>query len=99
MSAAGEPKAKAVPDKANLKLKVLTRARHDKIDCTGVFTLRHNGRLHHKGVGRPHKGRRVTVLVADLERLSGSQRGMAPRPVRAMRTWVTAGELTCSTQR
>jgi len=65
--AAWEAKAKAVPDKANLKLSVHTRVRHDKIDCTGVFTLRHNTRLHHIGIGRAHKGRRVTVLVADLD--------------------------------
>ena len=44
-----------------------TRVRHDKIDKVGVFTLRHGTRLHHVGVGRAHCGRRVIVLVADLD--------------------------------
>jgi hypothetical protein len=44
-----------------------TRVRHDKIDTTGVFTLRHGTKLHHIGVGRGHKGRRVIVLVCDLD--------------------------------
>ena len=43
------------------------RVRHDKVDPTGVITLRHNSRLHHIGVGRRHAGVRVLVLVADLD--------------------------------
>jgi hypothetical protein len=80
--AAWEAKAKAVPDKANLKLSVHTRVRHDKVDCTGVFTLRHNTRLHHIGVGRAHKGRRVIILVADLDIRVLSQDGelLPPHP-------------------
>jgi hypothetical protein len=31
-----------------------------------VFTLRHNSRLHHIGVGRRHAGTRILVLVHDL---------------------------------
>ncbi len=73
--AAWEAKTKAVPNKANLKLSVNNRVRHDKIDCTGVFTLRHNTKLHHIGVGRAHKGRRVIVLVADLDIRVWSQEG------------------------
>ena len=42
------------------------RVRHDKIDTTGVFTLRHNSRLHHIGVGRRYAGTNVLVLVKDL---------------------------------
>jgi transposase InsO family protein len=42
------------------------RIRHDKIDDSGVFTLRHNSRLHHIGVGRRHAGTHVLVLVHDL---------------------------------
>lgn len=42
------------------------RVRTDKIDTTGVVTLRHNSRLHHIGIGRAHAGKRVTLLVADL---------------------------------
>ncbi len=42
------------------------RIRHDKIDPSGVFTLRHNSRLHHIGVGRRHAGTDILVLVHDL---------------------------------
>ncbi|HXT89685.1 MAG TPA: hypothetical protein VN714_10570, partial [Trebonia sp.] len=40
--------------------------RTDRIDATGLVTLRHNGRLHHIGIGRPHAGTRVLLLVQDL---------------------------------
>jgi hypothetical protein len=43
------------------------RIRHDKIDHSGVVTLRHNSRLHHIGLGRRPAGTRVLVLVADLD--------------------------------
>jgi transposase InsO family protein len=43
------------------------RIRHDRIDPSGVFTLRHNSRLHHVGVGRRHAGTDVLVLVHDLD--------------------------------
>ena len=42
------------------------RVRHDRIDGSGVITLRHNSRLHHIGLGRRHAGTRVLVLVRDL---------------------------------
>jgi hypothetical protein len=42
------------------------RVRRDRIDATGVITLRHNSRLHHIGIGRPHRNKRVLVLIADL---------------------------------
>jgi hypothetical protein len=43
------------------------RARQDRIDSSGLLTLRCNSRLHHIGwVGR-HVGTRVVVLVADLD--------------------------------
>jgi transposase InsO family protein len=42
------------------------RVRHDKIDPSGVITLRHNSRLHHIGIGRRHAGTDVLVLVHDL---------------------------------
>jgi transposase InsO family protein len=42
------------------------RIRHDKIDDSGVFTLRHNSQLHHIGVGRRHAGTNILVLVHDL---------------------------------
>ena len=43
------------------------RVRTDRIDATGVVTLRHNGRLHHIGIGRAHAGTRVLLLVQDLD--------------------------------
>jgi transposase InsO family protein len=43
------------------------RVRHDRIDRTGKLTLRHNGRLHHIGIGRAYAGWRVVMLVAGLE--------------------------------
>jgi len=58
---------KALPDPDKYPMTPHTRVRHDKIDKTGVFTLRHGTRLHHIGVGRGHKGRRVLVLVCDLD--------------------------------
>jgi transposase InsO family protein len=42
------------------------RVRNDKIDPSGVITLRHNSRLHHIGLGRRHAGTRVLVLAHDL---------------------------------
>lgn len=43
------------------------KVRHDKVDRKGAVTLRHNGRLHHIGVGGPYKGWRVIMLVAGLD--------------------------------
>jgi Integrase core domain len=43
------------------------RVRRDRVDQTGRVTLRHRSRLHHICVGRAHKGRAVTILVADLD--------------------------------
>jgi transposase InsO family protein len=42
------------------------RVRRDRIDDTGVVTLRYNGRLHHIGVGRTHARTHVLLLVHDL---------------------------------
>jgi transposase InsO family protein len=42
------------------------RIRHDTIDDNGVFTPRHNSRLHHIGIGRRHAGTDILVLVHDL---------------------------------
>jgi transposase InsO family protein len=44
-----------------------TKVRHDKVDTTGCITLRHRSRLHHIGIGRTHRGRRVLILVCDLD--------------------------------
>jgi transposase InsO family protein len=42
------------------------RVRTDRIDATGLVTLRHQGRLYHIGIGRSHAGTRVLLLVQDL---------------------------------
>jgi transposase InsO family protein len=43
------------------------RVRTDRIDHTGLVTLRHNGKLHHIGIGRAYAGTRVLLLVQDLD--------------------------------
>ncbi len=43
------------------------RVRKDRVDKTGRVMLRHRSRLHHICLGRAHKGRAVTILVADLD--------------------------------
>jgi transposase InsO family protein len=42
------------------------RVRRDRIDDSGVVTLRHNGRLHHIGIGRTHARTHVLLLIQDL---------------------------------
>jgi hypothetical protein len=55
---------KAVP--GNRSADTHDRVRTDRIDTTGLVTLRHQGRLYHIGIGRPHAGTRVLLLVQDL---------------------------------
>ncbi len=43
------------------------RVRRDKVDKTGVVTLRHRSRIHHIGVGRAYAGWRVILLVAGTD--------------------------------
>lgn len=43
------------------------RVRHDRVDKAGIVSLRHNGRLHHIGVGRTHSRQPVVMLIADLD--------------------------------
>jgi hypothetical protein len=42
------------------------RLRLDKVDTAGTVTLRHRGRFHHIGIGRPYAGWRVALLVDSL---------------------------------
>ena len=42
------------------------RVRADRVDADGKLTLRHNGKLHHIGIGRTHARTRVLMLVHDL---------------------------------
>ncbi|MEV3937931.1 IS481 family transposase, partial [Glycomyces sp. NPDC049804] len=43
------------------------RVRTDTIDKAGSVTLRHNGKLHHIGIGRIHEGTRVLLIVEGLD--------------------------------
>ena len=57
-------------DKATVEVDgqpLLAHTSHDRIDNTGSFTLRYRSGFHHISVGRAHKGRRVLVLLADLD--------------------------------
>jgi transposase InsO family protein len=42
------------------------RVRTDRIDDSGVVTLRHAGKLHHIGLGRAHARTNVLLLIQDL---------------------------------
>jgi transposase InsO family protein len=55
-------RAKAAPSGAVVKTDG-RRLRFDKVDKTGVVTLRYRGRLHHIGIGAAYKGWRVAMLV------------------------------------
>jgi hypothetical protein len=60
MTAAGKPR----------RFTAHWRTRQDKIDKSGVVTLRHNSRLHHIGAGRAHalllaKDRKVRIIARD----------------------------------
>jgi transposase InsO family protein len=56
---------KAVPT-SNREADSHDRVRRDRIDDSGVVTLRHAGRLHHIGVGRTHARTHVILLIHDL---------------------------------
>jgi transposase InsO family protein len=56
---------KALPD-ANRDADTHDRIRHDRIDDSGVVTLRAAGRLHHIGIGRTHARTHVILLIHDL---------------------------------
>jgi hypothetical protein len=43
------------------------RVRTDRVDHTGVATVRVNGRLHHIGIGRTRARTHVLILVQDLQ--------------------------------
>src|SRR3984885_7504851 len=63
-AAAYAARPKAVP--GNRAADTHDRVRTDRIDNTGLVTLRHRGQLYHIGIGRAHAGTRVLLLVQDL---------------------------------
>jgi transposase InsO family protein len=58
---------KATPELDGQPLLAKTRVRRDRVDRWGAVTLRYRHRLHHIGVGRPNRGKRVIILMADLD--------------------------------
>lgn len=58
---------KATPTLAGQQLLAKTRVRHDRVDDTGCVTLRYRRTLHHISLGRRYRGRRVIILMADLD--------------------------------
>lgn len=58
------------------------RIRHDRVDKTGSVTLRHNGRLHHIGIGRAHTATPVLLIINDLDiRIVDTTTGELLRPL------------------
>ena len=43
------------------------RVRRDRVDTSGVVTLRYNGRLHHIGIGRAHARTPILLLIDDRD--------------------------------
>jgi transposase InsO family protein len=61
-----QARPKASPS-ANRDTDTHDRIRHDRVDATGVVTVRHTGRLHHIGIGRTHARTHVLLLIHDLD--------------------------------
>jgi transposase InsO family protein len=61
-----DAREKARPKKSLVKTDG-RRLRLDKVDNAGTVTLRHRGKLHHIGIGRPYAGWRVALLVDGLD--------------------------------
>jgi hypothetical protein len=65
--AAFEARDKARPSGPKIQLGAGVRVRRDRIDKHGRVTIRHRTRLHHLGIGARHRGKRVIMLVKDLD--------------------------------
>jgi transposase InsO family protein len=65
--AAFQARDKARPSGPRILVGAGMRVRRDRIDKGGKVTLRHRSRLHHIGVGHVHKGKRVILLVDQLD--------------------------------
>jgi transposase InsO family protein len=62
-----EARDRARPSGPRVPVGAGVRVRRDRIDKNGKVTLRHRTRLHHIGVGHAHKGKRVILLVDELD--------------------------------
>ncbi len=60
-----EAREKARPSSSFVKVGE-RRLRFDRVDKSGSATLRHKGKLHHIGIGRPYAGWRVAMLIDGL---------------------------------
>lgn len=58
---------KARPAAPKLAIARDTRIRHDIVSTNGSITLRYKTKLHHIGIGRDHRGKRVIVLQSGLD--------------------------------
>jgi transposase InsO family protein len=65
-AAAYQARPKATPTGAT-PAQPHARVRHDVVDTSGTLTLRHNGRLHHIGVGRTHARTPILMLINGLQ--------------------------------
>jgi transposase InsO family protein len=65
-AAAYQARPKATPP-ATAEAEPQARVRRDVVDTDGKLTLRHNGRLHHIGVGRTHARTPVLMLINGLD--------------------------------
>ena len=62
-----EARDKARPSGPKVPVGAGVRVRRDRIDKRGRVTLRHRTKLHHLGIGERHRGKRVIMLVKDLD--------------------------------
>jgi transposase InsO family protein len=65
--AAFDARDKARPEGPKIVVGAGVRVRRDRIDKQGRLTLRHRTRLHHIGMGAAHRGKRVVMLIHDLD--------------------------------
>jgi transposase InsO family protein len=65
-SAAYQARPKATPT-GTTQAEPQARIRRDVVDSDGKLTLRHNGRLHHIGVGRTHARTPILMLINDCD--------------------------------
>jgi hypothetical protein len=65
--AAFEARDKARPSGPKIIAGTGVRVRRDRIDKHGRLALRHRTKLHHIGIGARHRGKRVVMLVHDLD--------------------------------
>jgi transposase InsO family protein len=60
-------KDKATPCLEGQPLTAATKVRHDVVDKSGRVTIRYRSGLYHVGIGRPYRGQRILLLMADLD--------------------------------